>query len=305
MKVKIGSKGYEQIPVNFVILLAIFAMGAAVFLLMIGKWLDVTGIKYKFETQRNAMSLSHLIVANSPIVKRDSNNEPLKLILDGEKLDEYENTADIGKETLVPGSNRDIWERCCDFMNFDYNLTVHDIVTGENWTMGNLIFDQLSDCYHKRVRGFSDLPVVIENDGRKDAGVAIVDMSSTPVSDLSYWLSQSFLRASWNEYWSVYSGESEYIVKVPLDGEIGCIKFIDTNPADTHADCINNYGRVCVILNDGRESCKNYVCDSSIVFNQNGAHSFMGDCFDVIITSERGSPNSVNIFYPGDCSEYE
>jgi len=192
---KIGSKGSipEQIPVNFIIILAMFAVGAAVMLLMIGRWLDITGVKYKFETQRNAMSLLQLIVSNSHIVKTDSQNVPLKLIIDSEKLSEYENKAGIGTES--PSQEREIWEKCCDFLDFDYNFTVHNLVTGENRTIGNLIFSR-SDCYPQRVKGFADLPIVVDENGRRDAGVAVVEMVRTPLSELSFWLSQAFVRAS-------------------------------------------------------------------------------------------------------------
>jgi hypothetical protein len=300
---KIGTKGAvpEQIPVNFILILAMFALGAAIMLLMIGRWLDITGVKYKFETQRNTMNLLQLLVTNSPVVKRDSTGTPLKLVLDEEKLTEYNNFASIGMGNVVPWSDRDVWERCCDFLDFDYNFTVHNVMTGENFTIGNLIYNQLSSCYPQRVVGVSDLPIVIDDVGRNDAGIATVKMIRTPLSELSFWLSQAFIRASWEKYWSVYSKEAEYYVKIPLDPEINCVEFIDFN-GDSIIDindCVNNYGRVCVILKDGRESCKMFVCDNSVTFTTDWNHPNIGTCFGVLITSEKGS---VKIFYPGVCT---
>ncbi len=298
---KIGSKGAipEQIPVNFIILFAMFAMGAAILLLMIGRWVDITGIKYKFETQRNAMNLLQLLVSNSPVVKTDPANVPLKLVLDAEKLSEYQADAGIGTET--PSPQRDTWEKCCDFLDFDYNFTVRNLVTGENRTIGNLIFNTLSDCYPQRVKSVADIPVVIDEDGRRDYGVAEIEMIRTPLSELSFWLSQAFVRASWDKYWEVYAGEEKYFVKIPLDPEIKCVGIL---PVD------NNYMRVCVYLTDDRYACKMFVIDNDIVvngrFQQDWNHKTTGDCFDVLITVERvGDPpqGHVKIFYPGDCSE--
>jgi len=206
---KIGSKGQipEQIPVNFILLLAMFAVGAAVLLLMAGKWLDITGYKYKMETQRNAMNLLQLIVSNSPIVKRDLSNEPIKLVLDAHELDDYQNRAGIGTES--PSDERKKWEMCCDFLDFDYNFTVHNLETKENRTIGNLIFNPLSDCYPLRVIGFADIPIVIDVDGRNHPAVATIEMTRTPLSELSFWLSQAFVRASWDVYWDVYQGSEK------------------------------------------------------------------------------------------------
>jgi hypothetical protein len=293
----IGKRGTvpEQIPVSFILILAMFALGAAILLLMIGRWLDITGIKYKFETQRNAINLLQMLVSNSPVVKRDSANMPLKLVLDGEKLNEYQNNAGIGMENIVPWGDRDVWERCCDFLDFDYNFTVHNIITSENFTIGNMIYNQLSDCYPQRVIGISDIPIVIDKNGRGDAGVATIKMIRTPLSELSFWLSQAFVRASWEEYWSVYSKESDYYVKIPLDPEINCV-IIDSN------DCVNNYGRVCVVIKEYsnyRESCKMFTCDNSVTFTTDWNHPTTGGCFDVLIRSQE---DGVNIFYPGVCT---
>ncbi len=235
------------------------------------------------------MNLLQLLVSNSPVVKKDPVDEPLKLVLDAEKLDEYQTNAGIGTES--PSSQRYTWEECCDFLDFDYNFTVHNLVTDENWTIGNLIFNPLSECYPQRVKGFADLPVVIHEDGRRDAGVAVIEMIRTPLSELSFWLSQAFTRASWDEYWEIYS-EEPYFVKIPLDPEIKCIKIL---PEDEN----ENYMRVCVILDDGREACKMFFYDDDVDFEQDKDHTFTGDCFDASILVEE---TYVKITYPGDCS---
>ena len=86
------NKGIEQIPMHYVVMFVIFSFVGAVFYLLLVRWLDLTGFKYELITQRNAIDLIQLIVTSSPIVKRDSNNEPIKLVLDKAQLDDYQSS---------------------------------------------------------------------------------------------------------------------------------------------------------------------------------------------------------------------
>ena len=307
-----------------------FAIGAGFMYILMIRWLDLTGFKYELITQRNAMDLSQLIVSNSPLVKRDSSGEPIKLLLEAVKLDNYENSAGIGTE--YPSEERENWEKCCDFLDFDYSLTVIKfkkengrVVPDQTWTISNLIFDRTSDCYIPRIMGVGDVPVVIYENGERYPGVSIVQMTRTPVSDLSFWLSQAFVRAAWCKYWSVFSSEGtgDYSVTIPLDPEIECVKIFDPDPGD-------NYKRVCVFLRKrcvGEYECKRYtypgectshencdwidsiekVCKNfvfmsvddegiPITFDDNGNNQMNDECFNVDLIVKKGK---VTVSYPG------
>jgi len=286
------NKGIELPVMSFVILLCLFAIIAAMMIMIMGRWFDLTGTKYTLITQRNAMDLIQLIVTNSPLVERDPSGEPMKLVLNATQLDVYESKAGIGIRDISSSSEREIWEKCCDFLDFDYNFTVHDLVTSKNRTIANLIFERGSTCYPSRILGVGDVPVVIDEDGKRNAGVAVVTMMRTPLSDLSFWLSQAFLRASWGDYWTVFSSEESYTVTVPLDPEVKCVNISDYN---------DNYKRICVKLIDDREACKSFYYDKNIeetgnffLYGDNKMTS--GQCFNVVILTKR---NYVSIFYPG------
>ena len=289
-----NKKGIELSIMSFVLLLGLFAIIAAFMLMIMGRWFDLTGTKYNLITQRNAMDLVQLIVSNSPIVDRDPSGEPVKLVLNATKLDIYESKASFGMSNILPDSERYLWEECCDFFDFDYNFTVHDLVTLKNRTIGNLIFNRTYlECYPPRVMGVGDLPVVVDDGGVKNAGVAVVTMMRTPLSELSFWFSQASLRANWAEYWTVFSSEESYSVIVPLNpDEIKCVSVSDFD---------DNYKRVCVILNDDREACKFFYYDKSIedsgnfILSKNNKIT-PGECFNVQILTKR---NFVSISYPG------
>lgn len=294
-------EGIELGPSTLLLLLILFAAGTAVMLIIMGKWLDLTGYRYKIETQRNAMNLAQLIVTNSPVVKID-NGQPNKLILDADKLDEYEKYAKIGWSPNDMTPERTNWENCCDFLDSDHNFTVHDVVTGKNWTMGNLVFNTNSNCYSERVVGFADLPVVISKDGDNHPGVAVVELMETPLSDLSFWLSQAFIRAYWDDYWNLFPEANEYDVSVPLDPEIRSVSIYE------------NQKRICTNLDKNGDNivdtvvCKNFVyytstsSGSSITFTKDPSLIYTGSCLNVGIkvTRDRTTGKSiVSIIYPG------
>ena len=274
-------------PVTLILIVILFAAGTAVMLIIMGKWLDLTGYRYKMETQRNAMNLIQLIVSNSPVVKKVS-DQPDKLVLDADELDSYMINANIGTET--PSDQRKEWEDCCDFLDFDHNFTVHDLVTGENWTIGNLVFNTQSECYTKRIQGFADLPVVVSHNGDNHPSVAVVRVMRTPLSDLSFWLSQAFIRAYWDDYWELFPETDEYTVIVPIDPEIQRVSIdVDNKRICTHLDSVT--------------VCKNFIfLDTTfygdpINWNPDDGLIISG-CTDVPITVER-SPRRVSITYPG------
>jgi hypothetical protein len=296
----IDKKGQELGPNTLFLLLIMFAAGTAVMLVIMGKWLDLTGIRYKMDTQRNAMNLVQLIISNSPVVSKES-DQPDKVILDAKELDDYVNEAGLGSE--IPSFKRMEWEDCCDFLNFDHNFTVHDIVTGKSWTIGNLVFDE-SICYPNRVQGIADVPVVVSQNGEKHPGVAIVRLKKTPLSDLSFWLSQAFIRAYWDDYWELFPEENSYRVMIPLHPEIEKISIhnVDKNNKRicTHVDrdIDGDVGGIDIIV------CKNFVFKRTtssgdpIDFSLDEDESlYTGECMNSMIRVVK-NPKRVEIVYP-------
>jgi hypothetical protein len=296
-------KGQELGPSTLLLLLILFAAGTAVMLIIMGKWLDLTGYRYKIETQRNAMNLVQLIVSNSPVVKKIT-DQPDKLILDADKLDNYEEYAKIGwspsEMTPERENYRKSWEDCCDFLDFDHNFTVHDIVTGENWTIGNLVFKEMSECYPQRVMGYADLPVIISKNNENHHGVAVVRLMKTSLSDLSFWLSEAFMMAYWKDYWDLFPELTDYAVTIPLDPEIKKVSIHDVD---------DNNKRICTHL-DNIVVCKNFVykqttsTGDTIGFKKDPI-PYTGDCMKVTITVTKdtslcsGGEKCVIIVYPG------
>jgi len=279
-------------PTTFLLLIILFAIGTAVMLITMGKWLDLTGVRYKMDTQRNAMNLIQLIVSNSPIVSVDG--QPKKIILDANELDNYEMDASIGDEN--PSDRRKEWEECCDFLNFDNNFTVHDVVTDREWTIGNLFFKVNSDCYPDRKSGFADLPVVISTGSENHHGSAVLELMQTPLSDLSFWLSHSFMRAHWDDYWELFPEEKTYSVNIPLDPEIIEVSIDETNQRIcTHVDK-NGDGNEDIVI------CKNFVykdktlSGSDITFTKMPYYNTDECMYSTIIVTQ--DPRDVTITYP-------
>jgi len=295
-------------PATLLFLLVVFAGGTAVMMIMMGKWLDLTGYRYKLETQRNAMNHIQLIVSNSPIVEKKT-DEPDKLILDADAVNSFQTEFEI-TDPDNPSSQHESWGKCCDFLDFDHNLTVVEIRDPNDpdddiiHEFGNLVFKEESECYPERVKGIADVPVVISMDGMNDPGVAVVEMSRTPLSELSFWLSQAFMRASWDDYWMLYPEEKTYTVFVALDPEI---RRISIHPVD------ESHRRVCTHIDrDGDGvidvfACKNFVfirrtnpSDRNIVWDPDDSLVYTGDCLNVVISVEKvDDTRTVSIIYPG------
>lgn len=263
----------------------VFAGGAAVLIIMMGKWLDLTGYKYKMETQRNALNLIQYIVSNSPLVERVE-NDPQKLVLSAEKLNDFQTNYWI----IDPNNPTNEWkelESCCSFLGFDYNLTVIAFEDGneKKWKFGNLLFKEDSKCYSRKVEGIADVPVVVRDNGKNYPGIAKVKMMRTPLSEINFWISQSFLKANWSEYGDVL-GNEEYSVKIP----------IDTNDIDNISFHGNN--RVCAHLVSGSIVCKDFLSIDSVDLNLTGYSASTEECFPVKITMKR-EPPSVEVLYLG------
>jgi hypothetical protein len=252
---------------------------------MMGQWLDLTGVRYKIESQRNALNLIQLIVSTSPLVYRDPNLEPNKLILDAYKLDDY-NNFDMYDQGNFGNSRYKNWNKCCVFPEYDYEMDVFDNVSGSKWHINpvpKFKTDKESKCYSKRVTSYADLPVVIRKKNNEKyeyhPGFINITMTKTPLSDLSSWLSQAFTRASWDEYKNIFPAtDSEgnpqpFEITVRLDPEIKDVS-------------VDNSGIVCLTFRDGTPPptyCKSFqkttvTLQASAIQNQ-----IETSCYDVRI----------------------
>ena len=262
-------------------LLVAFAVGAAVMLFMIGQWLDLTGLRYRMESSRNALNLLQLIVSNSPLIEEDIYFEPNKLILEEAKLDAHEYTVydmyDQSESIL-----NDKFHECCQFLDFDYKLTVIDLESDpiELWNIGDIPFKIESKCYPDRIIGHADMPVVIHrDDGSYKPGLINITLVKTPLSELSFWLSQSFIRAEWDKSREFFKkAESDvgvsFEVRVPIDPEINTIT-IDKD-AKT----------VCMKFASGRIACKKFVTTDATLFLEEDPITIVGDCYNVLIVTD-------------------
>ena len=204
-------------------LLISFAVGTAIVMFMISQWLDLTGLRYKMESQRNAINLLQLIVSTSPIVYRDPYFEPSKIILDADELEKYD-----GFDMYDQTNFGDEWYECCVFPDYDYEINVIDLSIDPPliWYISSIPpFRTDSGCYPKRIKSYADMPVVIYKDGEYHPGFINITLTKTPLSDLTSWLSQALVRASWDSYEELFSGEeeegeAEFEIKVRLDPEI-------------------------------------------------------------------------------------
>lgn len=258
-------------------LVVAFAVGAAVLLFMIGQWLDLTGLRYLMESHRNALNLLQLIVSNSPLVERDIYGRPNKLILEEAGLDGLNSYEYPGYDMYDVNNLDDKLHDCCQFLDFDYKITVIDNVTGRKWNIGDIPFKAESDCYPDRFVGYADMPVVIHRiSGSYNPGFINITLVKTPLSDLSFWLSQSFIRADWPESITLFTGEFEKMseIMVPVDPEINTVTIDKT--AET----------VCMEFSSGRTACKKFITSSATLDPDPTTLTVTGDCYNVWIVTD-------------------
>ncbi|MEM5854586.1 MAG: hypothetical protein QW228_09540 [Candidatus Aenigmatarchaeota archaeon] len=164
------------------------AVLAAVLLFVSSRWLDIQGYRYQLDTQRITINMLNLILSNSPIVERFSEDDPNRLILNSKKLDIL---------------NKDDWEKNFDLLEFDYNLTIIDLVNNKKWSFSNIYFGD-SECYYEsmRISGYADVPVVISYGKEKHPGKASLNLRKTPLSELAFRISEGFMRdkMGWGKY---------------------------------------------------------------------------------------------------------
>jgi hypothetical protein len=233
------------------------------------------------ETQRNVLNLIQLIVSTSPLVYRDPYLEPNKLILDADKLDVYDN-FDMYDQSKFGDSRYEEWNKCCMFPDYDYEINVFDLSTDESWYINpvpKFKTDKESKCYPKRIVSYADLPVVVRRNGENHPGFINITLTKTPLSDISSWLSQAFVRASWDEYKDLFrTTDSEgnpqpFEITVRLDPEIKDVS-------------VDNSGIVCLTFREGTPPptyCKSFQKTSATLQASPISNTISTSCYKLKI----------------------
>ncbi|MEM5790449.1 MAG: hypothetical protein QXP77_00095 [Candidatus Aenigmatarchaeota archaeon] len=203
---------------------------ASVLLFIIARFFDIQGYRYQLDAQRYAIDLLNLIVSNSPIVERFSDEEPNRIVLSSQNLDEYKWMPWDGccnSLTVDSNEKRKYWEEHFEILEFEYHLTIEDLINGNSWTISNLYFNE-TDCYHQttRVSARAEIPVVISYGKEKHPGKATLILKRTPLSELAFFVSEAFLRGETEEedYLREVIVDREYIRKVFLNENRICIE---------------------------------------------------------------------------------
>lgn len=165
-----------------------------ILLFLTSRWLDIQGYRYQLDAQRYAIDVLNLIISNSPIVERFEDEEPNRLILNAEKLNDY---------SFLPWENwdyrRKFWQEHFELLEFEYEINIEDLITHKSWKFSNLYFED-SECYYEamRISGYVDAPVVISYGSEKHPGKASIKLKRTPLSELAFFLSEAFMRSEMN-----------------------------------------------------------------------------------------------------------
>lgn len=176
--------------VNYAILVAVVA---GVLLMVTGKFLDLTVERQTSTQTRATINLLQKVVSEGDFLMTNSVGEKLKLMVDKTKL----------AATKL--------EDCCQSLQYDYVFSVGQFegVAKSKKTIeiaavsgpltnyeGKLEYDRDSDCYYSfgvGRRSAADVPVnICEGDVNKcEQGVAQIETENSPLSELSYWITQA------------------------------------------------------------------------------------------------------------------
>ena len=250
------------VSLNYILFVVIAtAAFAGALLFVTSRWFDIRGYRYQLDAQRYAIDLLNSIVSNSPLVERIEGEEPSRLVLSATKLDAFQ------WEPWEWSDLRESWEKNFILLEFDYELTVEDLVTHRKWKLSNLYFND-SECYDEtmRVRGFADIPVVIsyekENGKEKHPGNASLTLRRTPLSQLSFFLSEAFMRSKLRN--------EDYLRGVRIDG--------------TQVKNITVEGdKVCLNYRNSKKVCKYFYRDAKPLQKDTRLDDLKEECVDVLV----------------------
>jgi hypothetical protein len=258
----------------------------AILFIFLTKFIDLKVVKLELQESRDALNLLQTISTSSELLVKDSANQPLKLMFDKSMLDKY------SKKSPDEGIFYD--EKCCNSVQYDYNLQFADLKTGSKWSFGNLKYDLSSQCYSvadMNIKVSAQMPADICSNGKCDFSTVNIEMARTPLSELAFWISEVCLR------------KDNVTKTVPFDQDSMKGIKIDINKKE-----------VCTSLQDGERVCKKFYCDNAMrilsdstrsnywnptIFNGGKQFSSNVDCFNVVI-EKSVIENVVNVTIPQD-----
>lgn len=216
-----------------------YALLMGMILLVLDKYLDMRVIAYSGDATRQATNLLHAILTSSPIVEGGNYITKEKLVLNDEYLMKYSGNKWFNR-----------WEEWEDYniLEYDFDLSVMELNIPLKYEFRNLVFDMNDECYldYQRIKGYAEMPVSIhggtESNPQYRPGIASLTLMRTPLSELSFWISQSSLR-----------------MREGHDAEL--LKSIRVGPEVKHIK-IDNSGELCMRV-DGSTVCKHFSTEPS------------------------------------------
>lgn len=224
--------------INYIILILI---AVAVYFIITGKFVELTVEKQNTEQIRSAANLLQTISTSSPLLLKDSNSQPIKLLFDKSKTEES-------------------LDECCNSLEYDYKFVIEadktnvmTIYNFENNQKDKAPFMSYSNCYLTRNLFYTttvDIPANICTDIEHcKFAVASVSIYKTPLSELTYWLSRACVE------------ENDFLKEIPFAaGECGSL------PCQIGRDIVFDQSKkkVCINFANRQRVCKKYFCDETI-----------------------------------------
>lgn len=244
-----------------------YAILLGILLFVLDRYLDMRVVSYTADAQRHATNLLNLIL-NSGITKE-------KLIIDESKFRDYYESD--WYSYLMSDRNRKEWEENYEIVEYDYNFSVKEF-GAEKHEFGNLIFNMDDSCYfdYQRIRGYAEMPVSVyyKSGDVYNPGIANLTLMKTPLSELSFWISQSALRLE--------KGYDEEVLKSIRTGpEVTSIAFKKET---------DNTNIICMSINN-KWACKQFypgssnvrICNSNELISDKYAAESPSDCEDLSV----------------------
>jgi len=220
---------------TLIVVVVSYAILIAVLLFVLDKYLDLRVVSYTTDTTRQATNLLHLILTSSSIAED-------KLVIKESEIDSTDYTEEMWLAYPITETKKH-WMTYYDILEYDFNFSVSS--GGWEKQFGNLIFDMTSMCYrdYQKIKGYAEIPASLYYRGFDVSVPAIANLTLmiSPVSELSFWISQTSLRIE-EEY------DSELLKTIQLGPEVSMVKIQDKS------DEMSNTGIVCMNVSD------NWVC---------------------------------------------
>lgn len=223
----------EPLPL-FITVSMIFAITVMILLFFSGKYLEFKIIEEDYIEYTKAIDMLSAITTSSSIVEKNTENLPMKLILD-------KNTI-ITKENIIPQKEIDDFS----YLDYDYSIEITDFKTGEVWNLGfekdvlNRFVKNGKRCLDLSEKPLSSvsIPAIIKKDDSRNAGQIKIWLTSTPLSKLTYFTSIACSTEGFEKNVWLY--------------EIEDVKFDDSND------------EICVKPKNSDELCKKIKCDLGV-----------------------------------------